>query len=167
MDTNTQEEKRKLTSEYYINTTKQDKELLYLQRRWQILDSTKQIRFQLSIVLGALLLGVTGFIFSQKLNNNLLYGIGTSLFVLIFTLCGLVLLGTVHRQYLYSCNEIDYVYKQLDMTGSPFDYGDLYNKHNPAEKGQYIWIWSYIFILMIGLSCMLCLLISCCVQPKI
>ncbi len=115
----------------------------YLERRWEILDTTKRVRNQIPLTLGGMILAVVAFILSSDKFPASYQQKQFAVFGLLGLMCVcLALIAAIHVQYRFACDEVGKTYERLE-----FD-ADL-AKNN--EWGGLIWGITYLMIFVLGI----------------
>ena len=135
--------------------SKREDQLKFLERRWQLLDSTKGARWQVPLLIGALIAGLTNLAYTSDTFAASVDHRITALLNLALTIVGLCITHAVHRQYTYVCDCIAHLYAKLEMCGEEFLPRQL---ENDEEHGKSIWFWTYALIALVGLSCTIAVL---------
>ena len=128
-------------------------QLASLERRWAILDATKDARTRIPLVLNALVLGLTSFVLGKDTSLPSQSMIWAAALAGVISLVGLLLLATIHRQYNYSNMRVHYLYKKLELDGEAYQPPESASQASGrSEKGGAIWVLTYALMVLIGVS---------------
>lgn len=124
-----------------------DRQELYLQRQWTLIDGVKKLRGQLPLAICTALLGISGFfIGNRNLPSTEFERRAIASAVIAITILGLFFFRVIQLQYQYFYKKIWDMYEILNMTGSGF--GE--SQPDSAEQARDIFLWSYIGVSVIG-----------------
>ncbi|HRF80361.1 MAG TPA: hypothetical protein PL070_09775 [Flavobacteriales bacterium] len=128
-----------------------DKQIELLRWLQQCMDHTKQLRFQLPVVIIGIQLLTMSFLVKDINSYSDLQGIGV-FFVAVFTVVGLIANWLIHRRYDRMAHSLLYLRQKLDMVGP--DFYDVKNRRgpelDPKENMPGIFYLNYLVIFIVG-----------------
>ena len=135
-----------------INTkmSTEEKQVLLLRRRWDVIEVAKNYRFKTPIVVCGLLLAVTGFVMQSKtLPATMFHKYAITAVLFTVTIVGVMTFYAVHELYNQFFKQIDYLYKQLGISGDKYFATD----HKSESKPIKLFRAGYIVIIVVGIVC--------------
>ena len=128
----------------------EDKQVLLLRRRWEAIEVAKDYRFRTPIVVCGLLLTVTGFVMqSNTVPSTTLHKNAILAVLITMTTVGVMIFYSVHELYNQFFEQIDYLYKQLGISGEEY----FTTTHRNESKPIKLFLAGYIAIIMVGIVC--------------
>lgn len=142
-------------SELRTRMTTEEKQVLYLKRNWDLLESFKRMRTRVPAAISASMITVTGFAVKGKYEFEASASVLTALAV-----AGAFRLWITHGQYNYTEDKIENLYQQLgmDMTAPCRDF--RHSKRPKPEGAKDVFIVGYLFLAAIWLLCVVLVAIS-------
>lgn len=130
----------------------QERQLLLLRRRWEVIDQVKDLRTRVPITIVTMILVVTGFVLNSKsLPANGFQRVAIPLVILVLTLVGVMTFWSIHRLYNTMFDQIDYLYRKLGMEAEPY----FPTFHRDGSSPKLLFVSVYILLGAVGLMCMI------------
>lgn len=125
-------------------------QIFYLERQWVILDSIRDYRSKVLLVVGTLDLSITGFVLnSSNIPSDNFQRAMVLMVIVVITLLGICLFFAVQKQYKHHLEKIWHLYSELGISKFSFQ-GQELGKHDEAKPFFMI---GYVGILLIGVIC--------------
>ncbi|MCF8302369.1 MAG: hypothetical protein K9I94_03760 [Bacteroidales bacterium] len=130
-----------------------------LERMYTNIEGYKSLRFKVPVVTSGLILALTGFVLeSDKIPQDNSQKIFIIIILFVFTLAGILLVYGIRKQYNYLVDNINHLYKRLDIKGKKFYAEGRDYINNPMRRATYMFLGAYIIIGLIGSICILAII---------
>lgn len=132
--------------------TVEDRQLLLLKRRWDVLDQIKILRASIPPSVVALLLVTTAFVVgNDNLPGDTYAKVAVPLVLSALAGAGLLIFRAIHRAYRTIFDQIDYLYRKLDMDGT--EYWSTF--HRDGSDVPWFFIAVYVLLSVVGALCVI------------
>lgn len=138
---------------------REEKQILYLQRNWELLEVFKRYRMRIPSLISGAMLVLTSFVLQNRntIAKETPELLGITSLVLLMGVLGCTMVYWIWKQYKFTNEKIDYLYKRLEMDDENFKSPKEKQKKERRllEKARRMFYAGYI---MIGFTCSICIL---------
>lgn len=136
----------------------EEKQILYLKRNWELLEVFKNYRMRIPVLISSAMVVLTSyFLQNEDIPKKIPELIGVTILVVLMGTLGCVLIYWIWKQYKYTDDKIEYIYRQINIKGKNF-FGQDESRKSQRRKYETAPKMFLASFLMIFITCIICTL---------